>query len=171
MKENSGALFSSDKVHRYKLWRRWDKTKPNILFIGLNPSRADAVKNDHTIARCIEFVKAWGYGGMYFGNLYSFRTPYVKPPVKNLHGENWKPLIEVLPIAHDEMTDILLQSMINDSAKIVCAWGSWKFINDRVDEVGKLIAESYCFGLNNDDSPKHPLYLSKKTLLQKFYFK
>ena len=45
----SDALFSKDRVYRYALWRIWDLKKPKVLFIGLNPSTADEIKNDPTI--------------------------------------------------------------------------------------------------------------------------
>jgi sec-independent protein translocase protein TatC len=34
------------------------------MFIGLNPSTADEVKNDPTVRRCINFAITWGYGGL-----------------------------------------------------------------------------------------------------------
>lgn len=44
----------------------------------LNPSTADENVDDPTIRRCINFAKDWGYGGMYVGNLFAFRTAYPK---------------------------------------------------------------------------------------------
>jgi len=41
---DTGAIFSGDNVHRYSLWRTWNYDLPRIMFIGLNPSRADATK-------------------------------------------------------------------------------------------------------------------------------
>lgn len=142
------AKISQDQKHRYTLWRSWDDDKPKILFIGLNPSRADATFNDPTITRCIGFAKSWGYGGLHFGNLYSFRTPDPKMLIQNITQ------------AADQLTDTYLQAMINNSEKVICCWGSWKFIKDRAMYVlDNLIPQSYCFGYNKDGQPKHPLYL------------
>ena len=58
----SDAVFSPDRLHRYGLWRIWDDDLPKVLFIGLNPSTADELKNDPTIRRCIGYAKDWGYG-------------------------------------------------------------------------------------------------------------
>ena len=69
-----GADISSDNKYRYSLWRIWDKNKPIILFIMLNPSTADAVNNDKTMTRVKNFAESWGYGGVYVGNLYAFRS-------------------------------------------------------------------------------------------------
>ena len=46
---NSGADFSPCRKYRYKLWRIWDETLPLAMFIGLNPSTADEVKDDNTV--------------------------------------------------------------------------------------------------------------------------
>ena len=37
-----------------------DEEKPNILFIMLNPSTADADVDDPTIRRVVNFAKSWG---------------------------------------------------------------------------------------------------------------
>ena len=68
----SDAIFSPDRIHRYGLWRIWDDALPKVLFIGLNPSTADELKNDPTIRRCIGYAKDWGYGGYIMGNIYCF---------------------------------------------------------------------------------------------------
>ena len=70
------ALLSKDKKYRYSLKRIWDKDKPKVLFIMLNPSLADNYKDDPTIRRLIKFAKLYGYGGFYVGNLFSYITPY-----------------------------------------------------------------------------------------------
>lgn len=47
-----GAQFSDCSNYRYRLWRTWDKKKDFILFLMLNPSTADAMKNDPTVYGC-----------------------------------------------------------------------------------------------------------------------
>ena len=74
----TGANFSRCRQFRYTLWRRWDKTLPPVMMIGLNPSTADAHRNDPTIRRCIGFAKRWGHGGLVMTNLFAFRATY--PP-------------------------------------------------------------------------------------------
>jgi hypothetical protein len=49
--EKRGAEFSPCGKYRYALWRIWDFKKPLAMFIGLNPSTADASKDDPTIKR------------------------------------------------------------------------------------------------------------------------
>ena len=47
--DDNGADFSPDRKHRYSLWRIWDRSKPLVMFIGLNPSTANESDNDPTI--------------------------------------------------------------------------------------------------------------------------
>ena len=51
--------------------RRWDPARPTLLFIGLNPSRADAERDDPTLRRLQAFARAWGYGGLEVLNLFA----------------------------------------------------------------------------------------------------
>ncbi len=67
------AVLSDCGTYRYALGRIWNPTTPPALFIGLNPSTADARQDDPTIRRCIRFARDWGYGGLLMGNLYAYR--------------------------------------------------------------------------------------------------
>lgn len=151
--ESSGCCMDEHHIHRYALWRNWENKKSKVLFIGLNPSRADEIFNDPTITRCINFAKAWGFGGMYFANLFSFRTPYPKILVQSLQNSQ----------AHNTLTDYWLKQLISSSEKIICCWGSWKFTGDRSQQVLDFIKDPYCLGVNKNGSPKHPLYLLDST--------
>ncbi len=67
-----GAIFSEDRKHRYVLIRIWDETKPMMMFIGLNPSKADEKDNDNTITKVEKIAKYNGFGGCYMTNLFSY---------------------------------------------------------------------------------------------------
>lgn len=153
----SGAVFSEDMRYRYALMRRWDMKKDLIMFIGLNPSRANATFNDPTITRCINFAKAWGYGGLFFGNLFALRSPDPKIVKNNLEN------------AIGEENCHWLHCMARESKVIVLCWGSWPFIERAKSDIQWIIDENYekirAFGLNKDGNPKHPLYLSSKSLI------
>lgn len=143
-----------DGNHRYSLSRCWDDRFPAVMFIGVNPSRADATYNDATIIRCINFARTWGYGSLWFGNLYSFRTPYPSELIKNIDT------------AYNQTTNAELEKMIVQCDRIICAWGSWTFIKERAKDVLALVMQHkapYCLGCNRDGQPKHPLYLAKNT--------
>ena len=144
---NTTALLSEDKLYRYQLLRVWDETLPRVLFVMLNPSTADATKDDPTIRRVISFAKSWGYGGVYVGNLFAFRSTdpkglkYVKDPI----GEN--------NIQH-------IQAMVGLVDKIIYAWGN----NQKEPKwLSELVPTPYCIDISKKGVPKHPLYLKKDT--------
>jgi len=66
----SGAEFSECRKYRYALWRIWDKSKPLVMFIGLNPSTANENVDDPTIRSVCRMTKNNGYGGVYMMNLH-----------------------------------------------------------------------------------------------------
>ena len=69
-----GATFSRDRRYRYRLWRRWDRSRAVVAFVMLNPSTADAMHDDPTIRRCVGFARAWGFGGVDVVNLFALRA-------------------------------------------------------------------------------------------------
>lgn len=71
---NGGAHFSRCRRYRYALWRQWQAAGPMLMLIGLNPSTADAERNDPTIRRCIGFAHDWGFGGVWVLNLFAWRA-------------------------------------------------------------------------------------------------
>jgi Protein of unknown function (DUF1643) len=66
---DSGAVISDCGRYRYSLWRIWNASAVRVMFIGLNPSTADATQDDPTIRRCVEFARSWGFGGIYVQSL------------------------------------------------------------------------------------------------------
>src|SRR5271154_3410516 len=81
----STADISEDGLYRYWLTRTWDPTKPVLNWIMLNPSTADANKDDATIRRCMNFAKHWHYGGIAVYNLFAFRATDPKVLLKTQH--------------------------------------------------------------------------------------
>jgi len=139
-----GAILSADGVYRYSLKRIWDETKPKVLFIMLNPSTADADKDDRTIGRIVNFAQSWGYGGAYVANLYAFRSTDPKG-------------IETTadPIGPDNRQHI--QSLIGSVDRVLYAWGNEKTEPQWLRE---LVKEPFCIALSKKGIPRHPLYLS-----------
>lgn len=147
-----GAIISDCSKYRYQLWRIWDKTKPFVMFIMLNPSTADSDIDDPTIRRCIGYAKSWGYGGVYVGNLYAYRAtePSVLREVDNSIGiDNEKHLKE----------------MDSKCEKIICAWGNRK---GRPEHIFSNFNNLHYLKLNADGTPAHPLYLKKDLKPKKF---
>lgn len=149
-----GAKFSPDKVYRYRLWRLWNSDKPLILFVGLNPSTADENVDDPTIRRCIRFAMLWGYGGMYFGNLFAYRNTY---------PEQLK-ICSVDPLGPDNDAELL--DMKAGTLKAVLCWGNGGLFKGRGKEVEQMFPDAWSFGYTNQGQPKHPLYLPKSARLR-----
>jgi hypothetical protein len=151
----SDAVISEDKQYRYLLTRIWDNDKPMINFIGLNPSTADQVDNDPTMRRCINFAKAWGYGGLYMTNLFAYRTS--KP----------KELFKVQQPIGVENDNYLIETG-KKVKKVVFAWGaSGSFLN-RDKQVFDIISKGYYIALTKENHPRHPLYLKSDLKLKLF---
>jgi hypothetical protein len=139
------AILSSDNIYRYQLSRSWDEEKPKILFIMLNPSTADEFVEDPTIRRIVNYAKDWGYGGVYVGNLYAFRS--TDPKGLNSAED---------PVGPENITHI--QTLIGLVDKVVYAWG-----NERKEPewLKKIVTNPYCIDISKKGIPKHPLYLKK----------
>src|SRR5580693_5448957 len=78
MQMRRDAYISKDELYRYWLLREWDDSKPSVAFIGINPSKADAKKDDHTIRKEVGFAKRWGYGSLIALNVGAYRSTDVK---------------------------------------------------------------------------------------------
>ena len=145
----SDALFSKDRVYRYALWRIWDIKKPKVLFIGLNPSTADEIKNDPTIRRCIRFSMDWGYGGYIMGNIFAYRSTDPKNLLK----------IDD-PIGPDN--DYWLKKLYDEASLTIGAWGNHGRILNRGEKVTNMLKSFHCLKITKLGYPSHPLYLSSK---------
>lgn len=61
-------------AYRYRLWRRWDATKPTVAFVMLNPSTADGEREDQTSRKCLGFARRWDFGAFEVVNLFAYRA-------------------------------------------------------------------------------------------------
>jgi hypothetical protein len=140
---NSGAEFSKCGNYRYKLWRIWDGSKPLAMCIGLNPSTANANKNDQTISYLIKMLTILGYGGFYMMNLFAIISS--KPDVLLTHpdpiGDNDEHLDEVREICED----------------VIFCWGNFKQAEGRIKVVAPRFPNALCFGTTANGKPFHPL--------------
>lgn len=67
------ASISTCGTCRWTLTRTW-RGGSHVCWIGLNPSDADANRDDPTARRWIDFTSAWGFGGYVAVNLYPYRS-------------------------------------------------------------------------------------------------
>ena len=137
-----GSYHSKDGKHRYWLTRQWNE-KPFALCIGLNPSTANALKDDPTIRLLKRLLKPLGFGGFYMVNLFSLISS--KPEV---------------------LRDYRMEDIIFDNQKIkdvagwttvtIFCWGAFEEAKPRVEAMRKMFPDAMCFGKNQDGSPWHP---------------
>lgn len=152
-KENSGALFSADRFHRFMLWRIWNDQLPLIMFIGLNPSTANETEPDPTIRKVVKFAENWCYGGFYMMNLFTYVTPHPEQLVKDC----------------DEKNNLLLLNQIgNKCTDVVFAWGDFKEAKERCEPVMKLFPNALALIINKNGTPRHPLYVPSAVIPVKF---
>lgn len=141
-----GAYISENGEHRYALWRIWDKSAPCAMFIGLNPSTADAKNDDPTLKRCMGYANAWGYGGVYLGNLFAYRST---DPEKLYTVSD--------PIGPEN--DLQLCKMARKAAIVIAAWGNGGIYKNRACQIINMFSGLHCLGQTKKEKPKHPLYL------------
>ncbi|MGI9315705.1 MAG: DUF1643 domain-containing protein [bacterium] len=146
---DSKAVFSKSGRYRYAVWRTWDLALSNVLFIGLNPSTANAYRDDPTLRRCVDFAQNWGYGGVCIANLFALCAT---DPMALFQARD-----PVGPANNDWIT-----KLVNESGIVVAAWGNLGCYKDRALKVRKLIAKPcFCLRTNITGEPAHPLYLPK----------
>jgi hypothetical protein len=142
------AYLSECGRYRYSLTRDVAPLtgEGTCTFVMLNPSSADAEKDDPTVRRCIRFARDWGYARLTVVNLYAFRATdprALKTATDPVGPEN----------------DHVLSVVFGASDRIVAAWGCHA-APERVAEVmGWPIRPRICLGLTKDGAPRHPLYV------------
>lgn len=152
---NKGAIM--DGPYRYKLWRWWGNARP-ALFVMLNPSTADAERDDPTIRRCQGFAERWGYGGLEVVNLFAYRST---TPLRTI-GEG----------AIGPLNDAMIVKAAMSAGVIVAAWGNRGGALGRDKAVLDLLERAwngtiYCLGTTAQGQPRHPLYVRGDTKLEK----
>jgi len=134
---NNGAIFDKTDTYRYTLWRVWSLDYPRITFIMLNPSTADAQRNDPTISRCIAFAQRWEFGALEVVNLFAYKATF---PGELLKAKN--------PVG--EGNDRFLLQALSRASCVVAAWGTKGTLLDRDKQVLKLLARwqnIHCLGI------------------------
>lgn len=147
---DSGAVFSPDRRHRYKLWRIWDD-RPPLVWVCCNPSIADEIDLDPTLRRCRKFSSSWGHGGMVILNLFALVS--TDPGGLAEHPD---------PVGPDNDKTIRHETL---GKRVIVGWGTigGKY-EERVRQVAQLLPTSVeCLRMTKDGHPEHPLYLPSDT--------
>ena len=154
---SGGAVFSDCGRYRYELWRRWDADLPTVMFIMLNPSKANAECDDPTIRKCKHYAMAWGYGSLLVGNLFAWRA--TKPFDLKAAGRAGKDLV-------GPCNEVAMEAMVKKSGKVIAAWGNDGSMKGRSDQLREKIADQgglplHAVQINATGEPRHPLYVRR----------
>lgn len=135
-----------------------------ICFMMLNPSTADATKDDPTIRRCIGFAQRWNepepVAALTILNLFALRSTDPGGLLKA-----WD------PVGPSNVDWIVRRAADCD---VICAWGANA---NRVDKMhslevlnllGLARARTYALAFTLDGSPAHPLYLRSSLTPQRW---
>lgn len=145
-----GAVIDKTGLYRYSLWREWDIDKSKVVFIMLNPSKADASIDDPTLRRCINFAKSWDYGSLIVVNLFAYRS---SSPLELRQVE--------APVG--KQNDRYLKKAIKSADRVVVAWGNNGKLMRRdrlvLELLSKLKVQPHCLGITKVGYPRHPLYV------------
>lgn len=145
------TVLSEGLTYRYVLWREWAPLLDDgsyAVIIGLNPSTADATRNDNTINREIAFAKAWGVSALCKLNLFAFRS--TDPKGLRTTAD---------PIGPEN--DRYLLEYTRNARLVVAAWGTHGTLGGRDVQVRRLLKDValHYLQLTKDGHPSHPLYL------------
>ena len=152
------AELSADGRYRYTLARVWDTARPEAVFVMLNPSTADADRDDPTIRRCIAFAREWRAGAIVVLNLFAKRA--TNPNALYASDDPIGP-------HNDIFVRKELDRIICTRSPVVCAWGTHGAHLDRDRAMLAMIREAgivpTCLGVTKDGYPRHPLYVAGGT--------
>ena len=155
----STASFSDCGRYRYLLERRWTEG-PICVFVGLNPSTANADSDDATVRKCAALARTWGFSGITMANLFAVRCRY--PRILSTHQD---------PVGPEN--DRFLIPIIKQAHTVVAMWGNSGLkpydTSTRRDQYMLSLRDDWqCVGITKHGAPRHPLYIAKSSILMKF---
>lgn len=160
MPELQGAI--ADRHYRYLLWRTVGPGHERALFVMLNPSTADARKDDQTVRRCREFTRRAGAGTLEIVNLFALRATD-PADLMAARGD-----IE----GHENDRYIIGASQRCDFA--VVAWGALDGLRAQwrpraalvMAQLDAAFPQVFCLGKTKHGHPRHPSRLALDTPLE-----
>ena len=159
------AVISDDQRYRYTLYREWEEDPfagiRVLNFVMLNPSTADADKDDPTIRKCIGFAKLNGYNAIRVVNLFAYRAT------------NPKELLDQGEFAIGDLNNSYIQELPPEETVCV-AWGAMPYAHNwmyrRVQTVIWILNRKlWCVKKSGADAcsrPHHPLYVPYGPLIE-----
>jgi hypothetical protein len=148
------ARISDCGRYRYQLTRIWNEATYCLPILMLNPSTADAAKDDPTIRRCMAFARREGFGGIIVANLFAFRAT---------SPADMKAAADPVGAGNDTALDGLFRASVGYNTPVLAAWGNHGDHRNRATAVRGLAraigAHLVCLGTTDLGHPRHPLYV------------
>jgi hypothetical protein len=170
--KSRAAWTSKDGRHRLSL-DRWLSVQPElgrpllpglVTWVMLNPSTADAERDDPTLRRCMAFTASWSYERLRVVNVYSYRAsdPALLPEREDDRNH--------------ESADEHRARAGHDASLVIAAWGTHAapeaarsaLFDLQVHAPTPLAPRLHCLGTTKDGHPRHPLYVPRATPLEPF---
>lgn len=156
------AVFSGCGTRRYWLRRNLSANhRRHVLWIMMNPSRANQDYNDPTTAMTTGISARHGYDVHGVVNL----SALIEPDSTRL---------DALAAASDAANDMAIERALawisRHHGDIVVAWGGSRHLKPRESAVLKRLRRRplLCVGHNSDGSPRFPKYIAATTALMDF---
>ena len=149
------AWLSDCGTYRYTLRRTLPGSAVGRLaWVMLNPSKADASKDDPTIRKVRGFTERAGYGVFYVVNLFAFRA--TKPAVLRAMVRDRGLFFAEGPENRDAIS-----AVVQACDAVVCAWGAEPYAEARghvaIGFLRTLGKPLLCLGTAKNGAPLHPL--------------
>lgn len=152
MRGSRSAIISPCGCYRYTLDEFWSGERA-LPIVMLNPSVADAERNDRTKDRCDFFARREGFGGNMLRNAYALRS--TDPKALWLADDPVGP-------DNDRYLDDIAHWAARAGVPILCAWGA-NIKPTRQEAVVSGLrlygARLVCLGRTKGGAPRHPLYI------------
>lgn len=153
-----------DGNYRYALRRIWSSGK-TLTVIGLNPSTADGLNDDHTIRVLMNYGKRLKFGGLLMLNLFAWRA--TRPNDLFKAAKSYDVIGPLNGFEH-------LKTRITqaDSPYVFAAWSQHGLTRGR--EFARYMGLEWCihnlkaFAINRDGSPHHPSRLKLQSAISPY---
>ena len=164
------AAFSACGHYRWWLLRPCQAAGSAVLFLGLNPSRADGERDDPTLRRLRAMAGRWGHGRLLVMNLFARVGPdpallrRALEPV-GAHNDAWLATGLAWLAAQPP-------APCGPPPRIWLGWGQQGGLHGRGEQVLDGLrcwgGEVVCVGLTRQGHPRHPLFCRADQLPQPF---
>lgn len=159
----------ASRAYRFRLTRtrcRLGVPRLRVAFVMLNPSTADAERNDPTVAKCMRLALRWHGADLdevVVGNLFAYRATMPS----DLYAAADRRAGDPGHVTGDPMNLDALDGIANTAARVVCAWGVHGAFMNRGNTIARRLHAIMrarglwleALAMTAGGQPRHPLYL------------